>query len=105
MSQVDEARHGRQILLPEIGRAGQARIAASRAAVGGDTFAHEVAARYALRAGFSGVAPAAAAMSSAAVATGPAAVASGYTFFSREAAAVHDGARAALAAIREAIAP
>jgi adenylyltransferase/sulfurtransferase len=46
----------RQLLLPEIGASGQARLAAREAAVGGDGLAHEVASRYATGAGFGGVA-------------------------------------------------
>jgi hypothetical protein len=63
------ARYARQILLVEIGRLGQERIAAARAAVApnaehaalcnpiGDSVAHWIAERYALRAGFAGVEP------------------------------------------------
>lgn len=47
----------RQVLLVEIGEEGQRRILASRAAVGGDGLAHEIATRYAEGAGFSGVDP------------------------------------------------
>ena len=53
----DPARFVRQILLPEIGERGQARIGAATAAVGGPSLAHEVASRYAAGAGFAGVAP------------------------------------------------
>lgn len=49
------ARFVRQVLLPEIGEAGQRRIEAASAAVAGEGLAHEVAARYALGAGFGGV--------------------------------------------------
>jgi len=51
------ARFVRQVLLPEIGEAGQRRLEAASAAVGGDGLAHEIAARYAVGAGFSGVVP------------------------------------------------
>jgi hypothetical protein len=54
---TDAARYLRQILLPEIGEAGQARIEAAAAPVGGGGLAHEVAARYALAAGFAAVTP------------------------------------------------
>ncbi|MFT3776160.1 MAG: hypothetical protein QM820_63260 [Minicystis sp.] len=45
----------RQVLLPEIGEAGQRRLGASEAAVGGEGIAHEVAARYAEGAGFAAI--------------------------------------------------
>jgi hypothetical protein len=49
----DAARFLRQVLLPEIGQAGQARIQASRAGVGGGpSLSHEVAELYARAAGF-----------------------------------------------------
>jgi hypothetical protein len=51
------ARFVRQVLLPEIGEAGQRRIEASSAAVGGDGLAHEVASRYAVGAGFGRLGP------------------------------------------------
>lgn len=51
----DAARYLRQILLPEIGAAGQARLAASSAAVAGEGLAHEIAATYARGAGFGAV--------------------------------------------------
>ncbi len=51
------ARYVRQILLPEIGEAGQARIARSVAHVGGAGSAQEVAGRYAEAAGFASVEP------------------------------------------------
>jgi hypothetical protein len=47
----------RQVLLPEVGEAGQRRIEASSAAVAGEGPAHEVASRYALGAGFARVVP------------------------------------------------
>ena len=84
----------RQVLLPEIGAAGQARIGEATAAVAGEGLAHEVAERYARGAGFGAIAPGAievAALAPAAVVTAPAA------------AAVLAGARAALAEIRAAI--
>jgi hypothetical protein len=46
------ARFVRQVLLPEIGEAGQRRLQASSAAVAGEGLAHEVASLYALGAGF-----------------------------------------------------
>jgi hypothetical protein len=51
------ARYARQIMLAEVGAAGQARICAASAAVAGDGLAHAVAERYARRAGFAAVAP------------------------------------------------
>jgi hypothetical protein len=51
------ARFVRQVLLPEIGEAGQRRIEAGPAALAGESLAHEVATLYALGAGFSGVVP------------------------------------------------
>ena len=56
---MDAARYLRQLLLADVGAAGQARIGAARARVGGDTPAHVVAELYARRAGFAGVDPAA----------------------------------------------
>jgi hypothetical protein len=47
----------RQILLPEIGEAGQRRIEAAPAAVAGEGLSHEVASRYAAGAGFAGTVP------------------------------------------------
>jgi hypothetical protein len=60
MKTVDAARYLRQLLLADVGAAGQARIAAARARVGGDTPAHAIAELYARRAGFAGIEPAAA---------------------------------------------
>jgi hypothetical protein len=54
---ADPARFVRQVLLPEIGEAGQARIAATVASVDGEGLAHEVATLYARGAGFREVAP------------------------------------------------
>lgn len=51
------ARFVRQVLLPEIGEAGQRRIEAASARVAGDGLAHEVASRYALGAGFAAAVP------------------------------------------------
>jgi hypothetical protein len=51
------ARFVRQVLLPEIGAAGQRRIEAAPAAIAGDGLAHEIASRYAIAAGFAGTAP------------------------------------------------
>jgi hypothetical protein len=47
----------RQVLLPEIGEAGQRRIEEASARVAGDGLAHEIAALYAAGAGFGAVAP------------------------------------------------
>jgi len=52
LSHEDFARYGRQILLAEVGREGQARLKHGVARVGGETLAHRVAALYAERAGF-----------------------------------------------------
>ena len=52
---MDMQRFVRQVLLPEIGEAGQRRLDAAAAAVGGAGLAHEVAARYAEGAGFGAV--------------------------------------------------
>jgi len=51
------ARFLRQVLLPEIGEAGQRRIEAASAAVAGEGLAGEVASRYAQGAGFAAVVP------------------------------------------------
>jgi hypothetical protein len=54
----DAARFLRQVLLPEIGQAGQARIQAAAAAVGGgSSLSHEVAELYARAAGFREISP------------------------------------------------
>lgn len=85
----------RQVLLPEIGERGQARLAAAAAAVGGDGLAHEVAARYAHGAGFARVIEGRVdveALAPAAVITTPAA------------RAILAGSRAALAELRRAVA-
>lgn len=91
----DAARFLRQVLLPEIGVEGQARIQASSAAVGGGAgLAHEVAQMYARGAGFARVEPGLIdvdALAPAHVVRTPAA---------REVLA---GARAALAALRAAV--
>jgi hypothetical protein len=90
------ARFVRQILLPEIGEAGQRRIGAASAAVSGPGLAGEVAARYAEAAGFGAVVP------------GPidlAALAPEALCASAPAREVLAGARAALAAIHRAILP
>jgi hypothetical protein len=88
------ARFVRQILLPEIGEAGQRRIEAASAAVAGDGLAHEVASRYAKGAGFTGVRPGAIevdALAPAGIVTEP------------SARQVLAGARAALAEMRRAL--
>ena len=51
------ARFLRQVLLPEIGEAGQRRLGEASAAVAGPGLAQQVAARYAEGAGFGSVAP------------------------------------------------
>ena len=93
---TDAARYLRQLLLVDVGAAGQARIAAATARVGGGTRAHAVAELYARRAGVATVAPAAADAltpneADAALVTTPAA---------REALA---GARLALTELRRAL--
>jgi hypothetical protein len=88
------ARFVRQVLLPEIGIEGQARIGQAIAAVGGPSPAHEIASLYAAGAGFASIAAgpiAAFALAPAAIVSSPAA---------REILA---GSRAALAAIRGAV--
>lgn len=92
---TEAARYLRQVLLPEIGPEGQARIKRSIArSAKGPTLAHEVAELYARGAGFSDVAP------------GPiddAALAPLEIIQNPAARSVCAGARAALAAMREAI--
>jgi hypothetical protein len=88
------ARFVRQVLLPEIGIEGQARIGQAIAAVGGPSPAHEIASLYAAGAGFASLAAgpiAVEALAPAAIVSSPAA---------REVLA---GSRAALAAIRRAV--
>lgn len=89
----------RQVLLPEIGPAGQARIGRAAAAVldpgGGDPLAHDVAERYARGAGFAELGPGGidvAALAPPALVASPAA------------GAVLAGARTALAELRAALA-
>jgi hypothetical protein len=84
----------RQVLLPEIGIEGQARIGQATAAVGGDSPAHQIATLYAEGAGFG------------AVAAGPIdsdALAPQTIVSSPAAREVLAGSRAALAAIRRAV--
>jgi hypothetical protein len=101
VADVNDPRWLRQVLLPEVGADGQARIARAGARVLGDApsrgagaLAHEVAERYARGAGFGELLPGAidvAALAPEGAASAPAA---------REVLA---GARAALAAIRAAL--
>lgn len=56
MTPEQAARYARQLLLPEIGAIGQARIMDATANIDGDGLAHEVARRYVERAGFGSVA-------------------------------------------------
>lgn len=49
-------RFARQMLLPEVGAAGQARLCAATARIAADGLAGEIGARYAERAGFAAVA-------------------------------------------------
>jgi hypothetical protein len=83
------------MLLPEIGEAGQRRLGAATAAVGGEGPAHAIAARYAEAAGFAAIGEGAIdveALAPAAIVVEP------------EARALLAGARAALAEIRRAAA-
>jgi len=91
---MDHERFVRQILLPEIGEAGQRRIGSEVAALGGDGLAHEVAARYAEGAGFASVAAGAIDVEALA----PAAIVQ--TAAAREVLA---GSRAALGELRRAV--
>lgn len=89
---TDAARYLRQVLLPEIGTEGQARISAGTARVAGSSLAHEVAELYARGAGFCRVEPGAidiGELAPEAIVKTPAA------------RAVCAGSRAALAAMRE----
>jgi hypothetical protein len=91
---IDAERFVRQLLLPEIGEAGQARLGASRAALGGPGAVNEVASRYACAAGVAAIDPGpidVAVLAPAEVAAHPGP------------RAVLAGARAALAAIREGV--
>jgi len=88
------ARFVRQMLLPEIGIEGQARIGQATAAVGGVSPAHEIASLYAAGAGFASIAAGPIdvdALAPRAIVSSPAA---------REVLA---GSRAALAALRRAV--
>ncbi|MEO7331467.1 MAG: hypothetical protein ABI193_23025 [Minicystis sp.] len=87
------ARFVRQILLPEIGEAGQARLAHGSATVGGASLAHEVASLYARGAGFAEVVPGAIDVDALAPVT---------IVSTPEARSLLAGARAALAEIRRA---
>lgn len=86
-------RYVRQMLLPEIGEAGQRRLIAATAAVSGEGFAHAVAARYAEAAGFGAIAEGA---------IDVAALAPEAIVKTAEARELLAGARAALAEIRRA---
>ena len=88
------ARFVRQMLLPEIGIEGQARIGQATAAVGGASPAHEIASLYTAGAGFASIAAGPIdvdALAPRAIVSSPAA---------REVLA---GSRAALAALRRAV--
>jgi len=52
---VDAELYVRQVLVHEIGLAGQSAIASASAALRGDTLAHQVATSYAVAAGFGGL--------------------------------------------------
>jgi len=91
----DASRYLRQVLLPEIGPEGQARIKAGTAAVGGrGLLSNEVAELYARAAGFGDVSPGTIDVS------GLAPLSEVRTLPAREVLA---GSRAALAALREAV--
>jgi hypothetical protein len=91
----DPLRYGRQMMLPEIGDAGQAKLARAVVALGGEGLSHEIAASYAERAGVGQVV------------AGPIDEAALAPSFLRHAAtrAVVSGARAALSALRGALEP
>jgi hypothetical protein len=84
-----DPRYLRQVLLAEVGPAGQRRLASATARLAGEGLAHEVAATYAARAGFARVVPGA---------LGERAAPSGVVV-EPAADAVLRGSRAALAAI------
>jgi adenylyltransferase/sulfurtransferase len=89
---IDRARYARQMLVAEIGEAGQARLLAATARVAGDGLHHEIATAYASRAGIG------------TVLAGPIDDALAPSFVSTPAArAVIAGSRAALASIRAAL--
>ena len=90
MKAADQARYARQILLAGVGVAGQTRVMGGVAAVAGVGLGHEVAVRYAERAGFGEIVDGALELDSGAPVTHPAA------------AAVLAGSRSALTAFREA---
>lgn len=56
MQAAEQARYGRQLLLSGVGEAGQRRVIAGVARVAGEGLRHEIAMRYATRAGFGTVA-------------------------------------------------
>jgi molybdopterin/thiamine biosynthesis adenylyltransferase len=91
---TEAARYLRQVLLPEIGAEGQARIGASSARVAGETLAHEVAELYVRAAGFGRVEPGVIDVDALA----PSAI-----VLSPSARALCAGSRAALAAMRAAL--
>jgi len=90
---VTEARYLRQMLVGEIGQAGQARIARAAAPLSGVGLCHEIAVSYAERAGVGSVTPGA--IDEASLAP---------SFLTNAAArAVVAGSRAALASLRAAL--
>ena len=90
---MTEARYVRQMLLAEIGVAGQARLASAVAAVAGNGLCHEIASAYATRAGIGTVVPGVIDADQLAP-----------DFLSQSAArAVVAGSRAALASMRQAL--
>jgi hypothetical protein len=90
---IDSVRWHRQMLVAEIGAAGQARLAGASAQVEGNGLAHEIGAAYAARAGIGLIVPGAIDESRLAPA-----------FLENAAArAMVAGSRAALAAIRAAL--
>ena len=91
---MTDARFLRQVLVPEVGEAGQSAISRAAARVAGDGFAHEVAERYATRAGFAAV---------EAGSIDVRALAPESIVYNEAAADVFAGARSAVRAIRSAI--
>jgi hypothetical protein len=94
MTPADRARYARQLMLPSFYHGGQSRLCESVAAVDGDGLAHDVARRYAERAGFARTDPGAIDLATAAP----------DTLVANDAARqVLAGSRAALAEIRRVV--
>jgi molybdopterin/thiamine biosynthesis adenylyltransferase len=90
---MTDARYARQMLVAEIGEAGQARLKAATASLSGVGLEHEIATAYAVRAGIGTVQPGR---------IDEEALAPAFLEL-RAARAVAAGSRAALAAMREAL--